>query len=131
MTDDIPGTPHTLHYTNALDAIRAGKHVLCEKPVTLNAAELRSLIAAAKEQNVFFMEAVWTRFQPLVREVKRIAEEGALGLPAMLHADLSGNFDVNSRPFDPLIKYPLNGADIPVTHRILDPYLGGGALLDM
>lgn len=110
------GTPHTYHYLNALDAINSGKHVLCEKPVTCNSAELRSLIAAAKEKGVFFMEALWTRFQPLVLEVKRIAEEGSLGLPVLLHADLSGNFDINN---------------IPLTHRILDPALGGGALLDI
>ena len=90
------GTPHTVHYESALAAIRSGKHVLCEKPVTTNAAELRSLLAAAKEHNVFFMEAMWTRFQPLALEVKRIAEEGSLGRPVVLHADLSGDFDVQS-----------------------------------
>ncbi|THV07940.1 NAD(P)-binding protein [Dendrothele bispora CBS 962.96] len=110
------GTPHTSHYINALDAIKAKKHVLCEKPVTTNAAELRSLIQAAKESNVFFMEAMWTRFQPLVLEVKKIGESGELGRPVVLHADLSGNYDIEN---------------IPTTHRILDPYLGGGALLDI
>jgi len=90
------GTPHTYHYENALDAIKAGKHVLCEKPVTCNVAELRSLLAAAKEHNVFFMEAVWTRFHPLTLDVKKIAEGGSLGAPVVLHADLSGDFDVNS-----------------------------------
>ncbi|KAF6761551.1 hypothetical protein DFP72DRAFT_803397 [Ephemerocybe angulata] len=110
------GTPHTVHYATALNAIKAGKHVLCEKPVTSNAAELRSLLAAAKEHKVFFMEAMWTRFQPLALEVKRIAEEGSLGKPVVLHADLSGDFDVEN---------------IPKTHRILDPNLGGGALLDL
>lgn len=91
------GTPHTYHYINALDAIKAGKNVLCEKPVTCNSAELRSLLAAAKEHNVFFMEAVWTRFQPLSLEVKKIAESGTLGKPVVLHADLSGNFGIESK----------------------------------
>ena len=91
------GTPHTYHYTNALDALKAKKHVLCEKPVTSNAAELRSLLSVAKEQGVFFMEALWTRFQPLALEVKRIAEEGSLGQPVMLHADLSADFDIYSK----------------------------------
>lgn len=86
------GTPHTYHYENALDAIKATKHVLCEKPVTSNVAELRSLLAAAKEQGVFFMEALWTRFQPLVKEVKKIAESGILGEPVALQADLSSDF---------------------------------------
>ncbi|EAU90616.1 hypothetical protein CC1G_01000 [Coprinopsis cinerea okayama7 len=110
------GTPHTFHYENALAAIKAKKHVLCEKPVTTNAAELRALLSAAKENSVFFMEAMWTRFQPLVREVKRIAEQGELGRPIVLHADLSGDFGIEK---------------IPLTHRILDPKLGGGALLDL
>lgn len=50
------GTPHTHHYTCTALALRAGKHVLCEKPFTSNAAELKSLIAMAKENNVFLME---------------------------------------------------------------------------
>ncbi|KAF9221402.1 NAD(P)-binding protein [Gyrodon lividus] len=110
------GTPHTYHYENALDAIKAKKHVLCEKPVTSNAAELRSLLAAAKENGVFFMEALWTRFQPLVNEVKKIAESGVLGEPVAVYADLSGDFGLDK---------------LPKTHRILDPALGGGALLDL
>lgn len=65
--------------------------------MTVNAAELRSLLAAAKEHNVFFMEAMWTRFQPLTLEIKKIIEEGSLGAPIMLHADLSFDFDINSR----------------------------------
>lgn len=92
LTHEHKGTPHTYHYENALDAIKATKHVLCEKPVTSNVAELRSLLAAAKEQGVFFMEALWTRFQPLVKEVKKIAESGILGEPVALQADLSSDF---------------------------------------
>ncbi|KDQ61767.1 hypothetical protein JAAARDRAFT_190493 [Jaapia argillacea MUCL 33604] len=110
------GTPHTMHYVNARDALKAKKAVLCEKPVTLNAAELRSLLAIAKENNVFFMEALWTRFQPLVKELKKVAEDGSLGEPIMVEADLCANFGVEK---------------LPITHRILDPRLGGGALLDL
>ncbi|KAJ7173759.1 hypothetical protein C8R46DRAFT_122049 [Mycena filopes] len=110
------GTPHTYHYINALDAIRAKKHVLCEKPVTSNVAELRALLAAAKENGVFFMEAMWTRFQPLPQAVLKLLETGELGAPVVVHADLSGDFDIHN---------------IPKTHRILDPALGGGAILDL
>ncbi|KAH0836598.1 hypothetical protein J3R83DRAFT_8298 [Lanmaoa asiatica] len=113
---DSVSTPHTIHYENAMDGIKAKKHVLCEKPVTSNAAELRSLLAAAKEHGVFFMEALWTRFQPLTQEVKKIAESGVLGDPVALTADLSGDFNLSK---------------LPTTHRILDPALGGGALLDL
>ncbi|KAJ8516616.1 hypothetical protein ONZ45_g6080 [Pleurotus djamor] len=110
------GTPHTYHYENALDAIKAGKNVLCEKPVTCNSAELRALIAAAQENKVFFMEALWTRFHPLALELKKVIDSGELGKPVVVHADLSGNFGIDK---------------IPTTHRILDPALGGGALLDL
>ncbi len=85
-----------MHYENARDALLAGKHVLCEKATTSNAVELRDLLKLAKQKNLFFMEAMWTRFQPIAAEVKRIAEEGSLGLPVVLHADLSGDFDIES-----------------------------------
>lgn len=85
-----------MHYENARDALNAGNHVLCEKATTSNAPELRALLALAKEKKLFFMEAMWTRFQPIAKEVKKIAEEGSLGLPVVLHADLSGDFDVES-----------------------------------
>lgn len=86
----MAGTPHAFHYENALGAIKAKKHVLCEKPVTLNAAELRSLLDAAKEQGVFFMEALWTRFLPITMEIKKLAESDCgLCEPVALQADLS------------------------------------------
>ncbi|OCH93653.1 NAD(P)-binding protein [Obba rivulosa] len=110
------GTPHTLHYENARDALNAGKHVLCEKATTSNAAETKALIKLAKEKGLFFMEALWTRFHPLTLEVKKVAEEGGLGDPVVLHADLSHDFQIEQ---------------LPVTHRMLDPHLGGGALLDL
>ncbi|RPD64412.1 NAD(P)-binding protein [Lentinus tigrinus ALCF2SS1-7] len=110
------GTPHTLHYENALEALNAGKHVLCEKATTSNAGELKALLKLAKEKNLFFMEALWTRFHPLTLELKKVAEEGTLGDPVVVHADLSADFHTE---------------DLPLTHRMLDPQLGGGALLDL
>lgn len=110
------GTPHTYHYVNACDAIKANKHVLVEKPATTNSAELKALLSLAREHGVFLMEAMWTRFQPVARSVRRIMEEGTLGNPVMVHADLSGDFDIEN---------------ISPHHRILDPQLGGGALLDL
>ncbi|KAH9945723.1 NAD(P)-binding protein [Amylocystis lapponica] len=110
------GTPHTLHYENARDALAAGKHVLCEKATTSNAPELKALITLAEEKNVFFMEAMWTRFHPLTKEIKQLAEDSALGDPVILHADLSFDFNIET---------------LPLTHRMMDPHLGGGALLDL
>ena len=52
------GTPHALHLANALDAINAGKHVLCEKPMTINEREADILIAAARKKGVFVMEGL-------------------------------------------------------------------------
>lgn len=50
------GTPHSLHRANCLDAIAAGKHVLCEKPLTINAREAQEVVDAAKKKGVFIME---------------------------------------------------------------------------
>jgi len=110
------GTPHTHHYDCAMLCLNAGKHVLVEKPATVNAAELRSLARVAKGKKLFFMEAMWTRFLPVTEALQKILATGDLGDLQVLHADLSGDFDVEN---------------IPRTHRILDPYLGGGALLDL
>lgn len=110
------GTPHTFHYRNAVDAIKAGKHVLVEKPATTNAEEFHSLVALAAKHGVFLMEAMWTRFQPIAQAVKRVIDEGRIGAPVLVHADLSGDFDIEN---------------LPLTHRILDPELGGGAILDL
>jgi len=110
------GTPHTHHYSSVRKALSASKHVLCEKPFTSNAAELRALISLATEKKLFLMEALWTRFQPVANEIRKILDGGTLGAVQVLHADLSGDFDIH---------------EIPKTHRILDPKLGGGALLDL
>ena len=57
-------------------------------------ALLKALVALAKEKNLFFMEAMWTRFQPIAAEVKKVAEDGTLGVPVVMHADLAGDFDI-------------------------------------
>ena len=77
--------------------------------MTSNAAELRSLVALAKENGVFFMEAMWTKFQPFARAFKRVLEDGGLGHPVSLHADLSGDFDIESacdtHPLRPVVSH--------------------------
>src|SRR5260370_38803566 len=57
-------TPHPMHHDNAILALRAGKHVLVEKPFTMNAAEAREIVGVAREHGLFAMEAMWTRFLP-------------------------------------------------------------------
>ena len=106
-------TPHALHREHVELAFEAGKPVLCEKAFTLDAADAEHLVALAREKNLFLMEAMWMRCNPLVRRLQQLLATGALGEVRQVRADLG--FVV----------------DKPPTDRLLDPALGGGALLDM
>jgi predicted dehydrogenase len=106
-------TPNTLHKENSLLCLQAGKAVLCEKPFTINAAEAEAVIQLARAKELFLMEAMWTRFIPLVGKVRQLLADGVIGDLQMLVADLGFWAD-----FDPL-------------HRVFNPQLGGGALLDL
>jgi predicted dehydrogenase len=106
-------TPHALHREHVELAFEAGKPVLCEKAITLNAGDAEHLVTLAREKNLFLMEAMWMRCNPLVRRLQQMLATGALGEVRQVRADLG--FVV----------------DKPPTDRLLDPALGGGALLDM
>jgi predicted dehydrogenase len=106
-------TPHPGHHESALSAIEAGKAVLVEKPFTMNAKEAASLIDAARSQGVFLMEAMWARFLPHMVRVRELLAAGALGDVRVVIADHNQWF-----ARDP-------------SHRLFDPVLGGGALLDL
>ena len=106
-------TPHAQHYQVARSALEHGKHVLCEKPFTVNAAEAAELTALARERNLFLMEALWTRFLPSANRAWDILASGELGTPAWVQADLGF-----AAPQDP-------------ASRLWDPAAGGGALLDL
>ncbi|WP_431688919.1 Gfo/Idh/MocA family protein [Hahella sp. NBU794] len=71
--------PHRYHLETALLCIEAGKPVLCEKPLTVSAAQARALMDAASHHQVFLMEALWTRFIPVWRQVKQWLDAGAIG----------------------------------------------------
>lgn len=107
------GTPHATHFALASEALRAGKHVLCEKPLTMTAAEARELGRIAAEHRVFLMEAMWMKFSPAMRKAAELVEQGAIGEPRFLQAGLG---------------YPVP-PDGP--KRFWDAALGGGALYDM
>ncbi|VUC35729.1 unnamed protein product [Clonostachys rosea] len=111
------GTPHSLHKQNCLDAIAAGKHVLCEKPFTINEREAQEVVDAARRKGVFVMEAVWTRFFPLFK-----------ALHQEIHAKKSIG-DVQRFFIDFGNKMPLD--ELPANSRLKDPALGAGALLDI
>lgn len=106
-------TPHSLHREHVELAFEAGKPVLCEKAFTLNAPDAEHLVSLAREKNLFLMEAMWMRCNPLVRRLQQLLATGALGEVGQVRADIG--FVV----------------DKPPTDRLLDPALGGGALLDM
>ncbi|MFJ8541926.1 Gfo/Idh/MocA family protein [Streptomyces sp. NPDC093586] len=106
-------TPHAAHRAAAGLCLEAGRSVLCEKPFTLNAREAGELVALARERGVFLMEAMWMYCNPLVRRLKALVDDGAIGVVRSLQADfgLAGPF--------------------PPVHRLRDPAQGGGALLDL
>jgi predicted dehydrogenase len=106
-------TPHALHLDHVRMAFAAGKPVLCEKALTLNARDAAQLVAEARERRLFLMEGMWMRCNPVVRRLRQLLGTGELGTVQQVRADLG--FLV----------------DKPPTDRLLDPALGGGALLDM
>src|SRR2546423_14582044 len=72
-------TPHPMHHAGALLALRAGKPVLVEKAFTINAGEARELVATARAEGLFLMEAMWTRFLPHIAQIRRLLADEALG----------------------------------------------------
>uniref|UniRef100_A0A8C1YSH1 Trans-1,2-dihydrobenzene-1,2-diol dehydrogenase n=1 Tax=Cyprinus carpio TaxID=7962 RepID=A0A8C1YSH1_CYPCA len=80
------GVLHTHHLQVGLLFLNAGKNVLCEKPFAMNLREVRQLISAACENNVFLMEAVWSRCFPVYAEVGRLLSESAVGEVKMVKA---------------------------------------------
>ncbi|GAA5943975.1 Gfo/Idh/MocA family protein [Sporobolomyces koalae] len=110
-------TPHSHHYRNVYDALTAGKNVLCEKPIAVTAAQARTLAALARKQNVFLMEAVWTRFQPYAYKLEEVLASGAIGEIRGAQAELCVDFGPTA-------------ARSP-DHRLVNPDLAGGALLDL
>ena len=106
-------TPHPMHRDNAILALRAGKHVLVEKPFTMNAAEAREVAGVARNHGLFAMEAMWTRFLPHTAIVRDWLARGVLGDVVTVTAD-HGQWFAEDAGF-----------------RLFAPELGGGALLDL
>jgi predicted dehydrogenase len=106
-------TPNSLHKSNCLLCLDAGKAVLCEKPFTINAAEAQAVIHKAREKQLFLMEAMWTRFVPAFVRVQEMLAEGVIGELRMIVADCG-------------VRAPYSAHS-----RLFSPDLGGGALLDL
>ncbi|KAH6610143.1 oxidoreductase [Trichoderma cornu-damae] len=114
-------TPHSHHFQNAMLALEAGKHVLCEKAFTVNAAQARRLVETAKAKNLFLMEAVWTRYFPLSIKIRELIAAGEIGTVFRTIGDLSINVNADDAK-------ALTFAD---GHRMVNRDLAGGATLDL
>ena len=106
-------SPHSRHHDDAILFLEAGKHVLCEKPMALSAAQVRGMADAAHRNERFLMEALWSRFLPAYPVLTRLLDDGAIGQPRLVEADFGFRI-----PVDP-------------GHRLFDLAQGGGALLDL
>ena len=105
-------TPHNLHLENTLLALEHNKNVLCEKPMGVNRREATTMIAKAKEKNLFLMEAMWSRFLPNIIKTKELVDSGEIGKVKLLTAFFSMKSE--------------NGPE----HRHYNLELCGGTILD-
>jgi len=106
-------TPHNHHFENASAALKAGKAVLCEKPLTVNSEECRKLMSVARESGQYLMEGMWTYFLPSILKTQEWIREGKIGRITQVKADFGFK-----AAFDPL-------------GRLFNPELAGGAMLDI
>lgn len=105
--------PHSHHFELTKRALESGKHVVCEKPITVNEKQAKQLFALAAKNDVFLMEGIWTRFNPAVKRAQQMVRDGAIGEIRYLRCALGEN-----QPFN-------------AESRLFDPALAGGALLDL
>jgi len=106
-------TPHHIHHKLIEECLHHGKHVLCEKPITINESQLIHLIDLAKEKDLFLMEALWTYYLPVIKQAKQWIHDGYIGKVRFIRAE----FGFNTH-YDP-------------ENRLFNPELAGGALLDI
>lgn len=106
-------TPNSMHLENIRMCIKAGKHVLCEKPITTNASDAEMIFSLARQNGVFLMEAFWISMLPMHLKIKELIEAGKIGEVQHIRADYGFTIDESRRK------------------RKFDAELGGGALLDI
>ena len=106
-------TPHHLHAELSIKAMENNKHVLCEKPLSINHKEAKLIIEASRRTQRFFMEALWTRFIPTYVAVKKLIDEGEIGEIKYINADFAFR------------------SEFSTDDRTLNINLGGGAILDI
>ena len=104
-------TPHSHHYEHVKLCLEHGKHVLCEKAFTANAAQAEEILKMAEEKGFLLTEAIWTRYMPMRKTIDEVVASGIIGKVTSLSANL--------------------GYVIEQNERIHAPELAGGALLDL
>ena len=105
------GTPHSHHYDVTKEALLAGKPCLVEKAFMANYRQAKEIVDLARERKIFLAEAIWTRYQPVVKMVRDLIDSGRIGTPRLVTATLG--YSMGEKP------------------RIMRPDLCGGALLDL
>jgi predicted dehydrogenase len=106
-------TPNNFHFENVCLCLDAGKHVLCEKPFTINAAQARELYVRARVKKLFLMDGLWIVHLPVLKKLKELLAEGIIGEVQHIRADYG---------------FTATGAR---KDRKFNSDLGGGALLDV
>ena len=106
-------TPHPQHEEAVILCLNAKKAVICEKPFAANARQASRMIECAKENGVFLMEAMWTRFLPTICKVRELIKGGAIG--KVLHVGAEFGFRAEANP----------------KSRLFNPDAAGGSLLDV
>ena len=101
------------HYDNIKACLEAGKHVICEKPMTQTASQAQEMITLAREKQLFLMEGMWSRFLPKSLRVRRWIQEGRIGELHLMQANIGWKADKN------------------YNKRLFYPELGGGSLYDI
>lgn len=107
------GLINSLHFDIAKRCLNSGKNVICEKPLTITLKETTELIELAKQKNVLFMEAMWTRCLPAYKKAKSWVTNGNIGKTKLIEAE----FCIN-------VKFDIND-------RVYNEAMGGGALYDV
>lgn len=106
-------TPHNLHYRFLIQALKAGKHVFCEKAITINDAQLQEAWMIAKEKGLVICDGVTLFHMPLFKKLKEIVDSGVIGQIKMIQVNFG-----SCKEYD-------------VTNRFFSKELAGGALLDI
>jgi predicted dehydrogenase len=106
-------TPHPFHVEWVIKAAKAGKHILCEKPLGMNVSEAKRMVEAARKNKVFFMEAFMYRCHPQTAKIVQLIQSGLIGEVRLIEASFCFNNPVDSK------------------HRLFNKKLGGGGILDI